>query len=108
MPTIAATTPVTATEWSMPVIDSPDAAPAADGGAGDGSGFGSALTSALGGLTRSQEDAAGAARALASGAATDPTSVVLAVERAQLTMQLATQIRTKAVESIQDIFHTQV
>ena len=32
----------------------------------------------------------------------------MAVERAQLSMQLASQIRTKAVEASQDIFHTQV
>ena len=49
-----------------------------------------------------------AAQALATGEATDPTAVVMAVERAQLAMQLASQIRTKAVEAAQDIFHTQV
>ena len=95
-------------EWSMPAVESPSAADAAaqsDGGSG---GFGSALSSAMSGLTRSQEAAAGAAQELAAGTATDPTAVVMAVERAQLTMQLASQIRTKAVESIQDIFHTQV
>ena len=48
------------------------------------------------------------AQALATGQATDPTAVVMAVERAQLAMQLASQIRTKAVEAAQDIFHTQV
>ena len=32
----------------------------------------------------------------------------MAVERAQLSMQLASQIRTKLVEAAQDIFHTQV
>ena len=37
-----------------------------------------------------------------------PDRVVMAVERAQLAMQLASQIRTKAVEAAQDIFHTQV
>ena len=47
-------------------------------------------------------------RTLATGKATDPTAVVMAVERAQLAMQLASQIRTKAVEAAQDIFHTQV
>ena len=46
--------------------------------------------------------------ALATGQASDPTAVVMAVERAQLAMQLASQIRTKAVEAAQDIFHTQV
>jgi flagellar hook-basal body complex protein FliE len=33
---------------------------------------------------------------------------VLAVARARLSMQLAAQIRTKVVESVNDIFHTQV
>ncbi len=99
---------VTGPEWSMPVMETPAVgAPAAEGPEA-GEGFGSVLSSAIGGLTRTQEEAAGAAQALASGTATDPTAVVMAVERAQLSMQLATQIRTKAVESIQDIFHTQV
>ena len=48
------------------------------------------------------------AQALAAGTAEDPTAVVMAVERAQLSMQLASQIRTKVVEAAQDIFHTQV
>jgi flagellar hook-basal body complex protein FliE len=32
----------------------------------------------------------------------------MAVEKARLGMQLASQIRTKSVDAIQDIFHTQV
>ena len=32
----------------------------------------------------------------------------MAVERAQLSMQLASQIRNKLVEAAQDIFHTQI
>ena len=99
---------VTGPEWSMPVMETPAVSEPAAGAAADGQGFGSLLSNAIGGLTRKQEEAAGAAQALASGTATDPTAVVMAVERAQLSMQLATQIRTKAVESIQDIFHTQV
>jgi flagellar hook-basal body complex protein FliE len=66
------------------------------------------LSQSLGSLAKTQTDAADAAQALATGAAEDPTAVVMAVERAQLAMQLASQIRTKAVEAAQDIFHTQV
>ena len=55
-----------------------------------------------------QENASAASRALATGQASDPTAVVMAVERAQLSMQLASQIRSKVVEAAQDIFHTQV
>jgi flagellar hook-basal body complex protein FliE len=73
-------------------------------GTGAGSGFGSLLK----GLSDSQTEAAVQSQALATGQASDPTSVVMAVERAQLAMQLAGQIRTKAVEAAQDIFHTQV
>jgi flagellar hook-basal body complex protein FliE len=32
----------------------------------------------------------------------------MAVERARLSMQLASTLRTKAVEAVNDIFHTQV
>jgi flagellar hook-basal body complex protein FliE len=73
-----------------------------------GGGFGSMLSSSIQSLAATQDQAAGAAQALATGEATDPTAVVMAVERAQLAMQLASQIRTKAVEAAQDIFHTQV
>jgi flagellar hook-basal body complex protein FliE len=73
-----------------------------------GGGFGSMLSSSIQSLADTQTEAAGAAQALATGEATDPTAVVMAVERAQLAMQLASQIRTKAVEAAQDLFHTQV
>jgi flagellar hook-basal body complex protein FliE len=76
--------------------------------AGGQSGFGGMLSNAISSLDQSQAQAAGAAQSLVDGTATDPTSVVMAVERAQLSMQLASQIRTKAVEAEQDIFHTQV
>jgi flagellar hook-basal body complex protein FliE len=55
-----------------------------------------------------QVEGAEASRALATGQAADPESVVMAVERARLSMQLASQLRTKAVEAFTDIFHTQV
>jgi flagellar hook-basal body complex protein FliE len=73
-----------------------------------GAGFGDLLGKSLQSLADTQTEASGAAQALASGQATDPTAVVMAVERAQLAMQLASQIRTKAVEAAQDVFHTQV
>ena len=66
------------------------------------------LSNSIQSLGDTQSEAAKASQALATGQASDPTSVVMAVERAQLAMQLASQIRTKAVEAAQDIFHTQV
>ncbi len=81
-------------------------------GAGAGTtqpgGFGDMLGQALGSVAADQQHAAQAARDLATGQAADPTAVVMAVERAQLSMQMAAQIRTKAVEAAQDIFHAQV
>jgi flagellar hook-basal body complex protein FliE len=97
---------LTGPEWSVGTLNAPPAATQpANGSAG---GFGSMLQSSIQGLTQTQEDASTAAQDLATGAATDPTTVVMAVERAQLAMQMASQIRTKAVEAAQDIFHTQV
>ena len=80
----------------------------ADGATQPGSGFGDMLGQAIGSISADQETASAAARDLATGQASDPTAVVMAVERAQLSMQLASQVRNKVVEAAQDIFHTQV
>lgn len=79
--------------------------PAGTGGEG---GFGGALTNAISSLEQTQQSADGASQALASGTASSPESAVLTVQDAQLEMQLAAQIRTKAVEAAQSIFQTQV
>jgi flagellar hook-basal body complex protein FliE len=97
-PSFATTGP----EWSVAPVDGGQAT------AQTGSGFGDLLGKSLQSLADSQTEASSAAQALATGQASDPTAVVMAVERAQLAMQLASQIRTKAVEAAQDIFHTQV
>jgi len=76
-------------------------------GAGGGS-FGDMLAQQVGNLSDLQENAASASQSLANGTATDVSSVVTAVEKAQLAMQLAGQIRTKGSEAINDIFHTQI
>ena len=92
-----------APEWQIGGTTLPGPSQAPDSG-----GFGSMLSNSISSLAETQTQAADAAQALATGQATDPTAVVMAVERAQLAMQLASQIRTKAVEAAQDIFHTQV
>jgi flagellar hook-basal body complex protein FliE len=90
-------------EWSIGSIDgTATAAPT------QGSSFGSMLGNQISALEQGQNQAADASRALADGTATDPAQAVIAVERAQLSMQLASQMRTKGVEALQDIFHTQV
>ena len=89
-------------EWQIGGVDAPEATQGSD------KGFGGMLTDSIKSLEATQNDAATASQALASGQATDPTAVVMAVERAQLSMQLAGQIRTKAVEAATEIFHTSV
>ena len=91
-------------EWRIDGIE-----PLAETGQGQGGqSFGDMLGTSLDALTGLQQDAAGASRALADGTATDVSEVVMAVERARLSMQLASQIRTRGVEALQDIFHTTV
>jgi flagellar hook-basal body complex protein FliE len=93
---------VSGADWNIAPVDP------AQGAQSTGTGFGDMLGQSLQSLAASQTEAATASQALATGQASDPTAVVMAVERAQLAMQLASQIRTKAVEAAQDIFHTQV
>lgn len=87
-------------EWQIGSVDGP-AKP-------QGKAFGTVLADQVQALQQSQDAAATASQSLADGTATDPTAVVMAVERAKLSMQLASQLRTKGVEAINDIFHTQV
>jgi flagellar hook-basal body complex protein FliE len=89
-------------EWQVGGLDTPATQPA---GGGD---FGAMIGQSLQSLQATQDQASQASTALATGKATDPTAVVMAVERAQLAMQLASQIRNKAVEAAQTIFQTQV
>jgi flagellar hook-basal body complex protein FliE len=94
-------------EWSVPSVGGADA-PSATPGAAGGSGFGSLLADQLGKLEGVQEQASQASQALATGQAANPEAVVMAVERARLSMQLASTLRNKAVEAFNDVFHTQV
>ena len=90
-------------EWAIdapPPPDPPDAAA--------GEGFGSMLADQIGALQAGQDEAAAQSQALAAGTAEDVGSVVMAVERAQLSMQLAAQLRNRATEAYQEIFRTQV
>lgn len=73
-----------------------------------GSDFGGMLADQISSLEQTQTQASEASRSLATGQATDPTSVVMAVERARLSMEFASTMRNKAVESYQEIFRTQV
>ncbi len=76
-------------------------------GSGSG-GFGSALTDAISSLNQSQNTAASDSVALATGKASDVTSVVSDVEKANLEMQLAVQVRNKAVDAYEEIMRMQI
>lgn len=71
-------------------------------------GFGSMLTNAIGDLEKTQNAAATQAQELATGQTNDLSSVITSVQEAQLSMQLASQVRNKAVEAYTEIFHTQI
>ena len=92
-------------EFSLPSLGG--AAPASSPGSGGG-GFAKALADQIGKLDASQADAAQQAQQLATGKAQDISSVVLAVQKSSLEIQLATQVRNKLVEAYQDIFRMQV
>jgi len=103
-----------ASEWQISGLDSIEGAAslndsvAPEAGGAAGADFGGVLSKQLQNLADLQDDASSASADLAAGTASDPSSVVMAVERAQLSMQLASQLRTKGVEAITEIFHTQV
>jgi flagellar hook-basal body complex protein FliE len=102
IPPIDPSMSISGPEWSVGGVGGVDQP------AQGGQGFGGMLTNAISSLEQTQTDAAKASQSLVNGTATDPTQVVMDVERARLSMQLASQIRTKAVEAYNDIFHTQV
>jgi flagellar hook-basal body complex protein FliE len=66
------------------------------------------LSGQLQSLESSQNNAAQAARSIADGTATDPSSAIVAVDRARLAMQLASTVRAKGVEAFQDVMRTQI
>lgn len=70
-------------------------------------GFGGELVEAISSLEKSQQSASSASQALATGTVKDPESAVVTVEDAQMAMQLAAQLRSKATEAVQTIFQTQ-
>lgn len=70
--------------------------------------FSQALTGAVNSLQSSVDTANTAGQGLATGAVTDPTQAITAVENAQIAMELASQISSKATQDVQTIFSTQL
>lgn len=71
---------------------------------GSGGGFGQMLTDSISKLDQAQATADQQVQAAATGNAQDLSSVVMSVEKASLEVQLASQIRNKAVDAYNDIF----
>jgi len=90
-------------DFAVPGLDG--AQPATGGGGG---GFGAMLEKAVGSLDQQQTNAAQASQALATGQAQDISTVVMQVEQANLSLQLAAQVRNKVVDAYQEIMRMQV
>lgn len=102
LPPITSVTGVGA-DFKLPALD-PATAPKPTGG----DDFGHMLAEQIGKLAETQADGAAQAQKLATGKAEDVSEVVMAVERASLSLQVAAQVRNKAVEAYQEIFRMQV
>ena len=84
----------------------PPAAPSS--GTSGGKGFGQMLSGAIDKLDGLQQQATDASQQLATGQASDVSTVAMQVEQASLALQLATEVRNKAVDAYQDLFRMQV
>jgi flagellar hook-basal body complex protein FliE len=71
-------------------------------------GFLNVLREQLDQLVALQEEAAGMQQALATGQVDDLTQVVLAVQKADLALNFALQLRNKVIEAYQEISRMQV
>jgi flagellar hook-basal body complex protein FliE len=92
------------TEFQLPKLEGVTAPKPA----GDGDGFGNMLAEQIGKLADMQAEGAQQAQALATGQAEDVSQVVMAVERASLSLSMAATVRNKAVEAYQELFRMQV
>jgi flagellar hook-basal body complex protein FliE len=101
---------IPAINTTAPLAVSPTPAPPAPGEATavTGASFGDKLTQQLVNLNDLQLNAQDQSTALATGQATDVSSVVTSVEQAALAMQLAVQVRNKAVDAYQEIMRMQI
>ncbi len=83
-------------------------APLASAGPRPLEGFGEALADAIGALEQLQHEADASSLQLATGEPIELHEVMLAQDRASLSLQLAIQVRNKLVEAYQDIMRMQI
>lgn len=107
IPPIGSLSGISASSLQAPAEGTSSAATEGAGAGGKG-GFAGALGNAISSLEQTQQTANAAAQGLATGTASNPEGVVVQVEQAQMEMQLASQIRVKATEALQNVFQTQI
>lgn len=100
-----AVTGVGATPW--PPLDAGGGAPGAFGAQGGGS-FADVLRQVFAEANRAELEAARLSEALVTGQVQDVSQVVLAAQKAELSLQLAVQVRTKLLEAFQEIMRMPV
>ena len=88
-----------------PTLAPASSAPAAESG---GAGFGEALTHALSEVNELQLKSSDAAMAVASGKQVDTAQMVVDVEKANISLQFAVQVRNKLLEAYQELMRMQV
>lgn len=70
--------------------------------------FGKLLSRAIEATSEAQQDADSAITRLAAGEPVDVHQVMIAMEKAEITTQLATEVRNKLVEAYQEVMRMQV
>jgi flagellar hook-basal body complex protein FliE len=91
------------------LVENASPQPAGSGsGSSSGGGFAQMLSKSIDALQQSQVQADQQTQALATGQAQDLSSVVMAVEKASLDVQLASQVRNKVVDAYHDIYSMQI
>jgi flagellar hook-basal body complex protein FliE len=71
-------------------------------------GFGEVLKSKLSDLNAQQADAAGAMQDMATGRVDDVAQTMMRIEQANVSLQMATQVRNKVIEAYQEILRMQI
>lgn len=83
-------------------------APQANGSASAAAAFTQTLTDAISGLAGAQNNADTALTGVATNNGTDIHTAMIAMDQAQLSMQLAVQLRDKGVEAYQTLLNMQM
>lgn len=89
-------------------VAEPLSAPSGKGAQQSGAGFGKFLEDMVGKVSELQQDADKSIQGLATGQGKGLHEVMLAVEKANISFQMLTQVRNKALDAYQEIMRMQV